>query len=176
MPGVDPVQIMEMFYRLEMAVGNAHAGAVRSGDWNYIPLSHLRFYHALKETVEGKDAATLRFLELGCGLGTKLHIAHAWVGIGNVTGIEIVPAFAEIARSMLGDAATILEVNVREFTNFHDYDIIYSFDSYNPLLPEDLMEWMDRVKTAMKPGAVLLQGRFDSSAIPMTSIRTWQKP
>lgn len=173
---VDQAQLMELFYRLETAVGNAHAGDIKEGDWNYIPLSHLLFYRTLKEAVVGKNVADLRFLELGCGLGTKLHIARAWVGIGGVTGIEVVPAFAEIARHMLGEAGTILQMNLREFTHFHEYDVIYSYESYDPPSPPDVREWIEKVKTGMKPGAILLQGAFSRASRPLTSIRAWQKP
>jgi hypothetical protein len=173
---VEQAQLMEMFYRLETAVGNAHASDVKDGDWNYIPFSHLMFYRHLKEAVAGKNLEDLRYLELGCGLGTKLVIAHQWVGIGSVTGIEVVPVFATIARYMLCGAGTILEMNVRDFTDYHEYDVIYSFESYQPLSPPDVLEWIEKVRGAMKPGAILLQGAFSRAKRPLTSIQTWVKP
>jgi SAM-dependent methyltransferase len=173
---VEQARIMEMLYRLETAVGNAHAGEVREGDWNYIPFSHLMFYRALKEAVRGKNAADLRYLELGCGLGTKLMIAHGWVGIGAATGIEIVPAFAAIARRMLGDAAAILETDLRTFDRYQDYDIVYSYENYGPPVPADVREFIQKVKDGMKPGAVLLQGGFSRATRPLTTIQVWEKP
>lgn len=173
---VDQAQLMEMFYRLETAVGNAHAPEVREEDWNYIPFSHLVFYQALKEAVAGKNCEQLRFLELGCGLGTKLHIAREWVGFGSVTGIEVVPIFAAIARDFVGGAGTILEIDVRQFRDYHEYDVIYSYESYDPPSPADVREWIASVKEAMKPGAILLQAGFSRLSRPLTTIKTWQKP
>ena len=71
---VAQARLMHMFYRLETAVGNALVGEVREGDWNYIPFSHLMFYRKLTEAVAGKNVQELRYLEFGCGLGTKLRM------------------------------------------------------------------------------------------------------
>lgn len=170
---VEQARLMETFYRLETAVGNALLADVKAGDWNYIPFSHLMFYRKLQEAVAGKKVQDLRYLEYGCGLGTKLLIAHEWVGIGSVTGVEVVPTFAEIARHMLHGNVTILEVDLREFTDCHDYDIIYSYD---PLHPPELETWLNKVKESMKPGAILMQGSFSRASVPFTTIKLWEKP
>lgn len=121
-------KLLEMFYRLECSVSNAHMHDVQDGNWNYIPYSHLRFYKKLQELLEGRNTSTLKFLEMGCGLGTKMYIASAWCGIGIVHGIEINPHYCQIARHMLtGECGQIFCCDVREFKNYGDYDLIYSY-------------------------------------------------
>ena len=156
-----------------MRWGTRNAPDIKDGDWNYIPFSHLMFYRILREAVAGKKVEDLRYVEFGCGIGTKLLIAHEWVGIGSVTGVEVVPAYCEIARHMLGDMATVLQVDVREFSDYESYDILYSYD---PLRPPDLQPWLDKMKAAMKPGAILLQGGFSRESYPFTKIKPWEKP
>jgi SAM-dependent methyltransferase len=160
---VEQSKLMEMFYRLECSVSNAHYKDVTGKNWNYVPYSHLRFYKALKELVEAKNDSNpvkdVKFLELGCGLGTKLYIASQWVGCGKVDGIEINPTYAEIARNMVAKRGTVHCMNVKEFKQYGDYDIIYTYGEVR----EDNNHTINLVKEAMKPGAILLQSFISAS-------------
>jgi trans-aconitate methyltransferase len=95
-------------------------------------------------------------LELGCGLGTKLLIA-SWAGIQNITGIESNPQYAAIADEMVRTAyinAKILAMDIRDFKQYHLYDIIYS---YSPLRLEPERSFIEQLRTKMKKGATLIE-------------------
>jgi len=184
---IDQQQLMEMFYRLECSVSQAHRDEVQGDNWNYIPYSHLRFYKQLKEVIEnlGKRPKDLRFLEMGCGLGTKLYIAAAWCKIGTVHGLEINPAYCEIARHMITSASLppsttlrrgsrnksspsrqVFCGDVQEFDRYHEYDLIYTYGE----IVGKYYSVEQKVKRDMKPGAILL------SAVLNCEMDYWEKP
>jgi hypothetical protein len=149
---IEQAKLMKMFYTLECSISNAHSNDVEEGNWNYIPYSHLKFYKTLLEVTKGKDVSKLSFLEMGCGLGTKLHIASKWVGIGTVDGIEINPYYAKIAQKMVDCGGKVYNKDVLKFTKYHKYDIIYSYGEKRGAEAE-----RPDVTKKMKDGAIYLE-------------------
>lgn len=163
--------IMKLLYCLECAVSNHHRDEVKPYNWNYIPYSHLRFYKALKRVVKEFDEnPQLKFLEMGFGLGTKLHIATRWLGLHS-EGIEINKTYVNITKELLAleislGRCKLHHCDVRDFPSYGEYDIIYS---YGEVKREDA-DIIEKVKREMKPGAKLMLATYGSS------IRVWTKP
>lgn len=92
-----------------------------------------------------------RYLEVGCGIGTKLIIA-AKCGL-LVHGIEAREQYVAMARHLCPEA-TIETADARTWQGYRDFDIVFS---YKPLISEEgnlayeahLTEWM-------RPGAILI--------------------
>ena len=117
----------------------------------------MKFYKLLCKVVATKKPDARRYLELGCGLGTKFIIAK-WAGICDVTGIESNPYYADIAKQLVRDcdfdSAKIEVIDIREFTHYGDYDILYA---YSPLKDwNNQLSFRNRVKDEMKSGATFL--------------------
>lgn len=143
-------ELLRIIYMLELSVANANRKKIASGDWNYIPFSHMTFYKEVMKAIGNKHPRDLKFLELGCGLGTKLYIVERWCGV-SAYGIEKIPKYAKVAKEMIGKKNRIFCQDVSDFKNFGDYDILYS---YCVLPKED-------IKNQMKSGAILLKPRHE---------------
>lgn len=165
---IDQRALLDMFYRLEMSVANATGTAATAR--NYIPFSHLSFYKALRQAAHGRRPAELSFLELGCGLGTKLHIARYWAGIGRVAGIEMNPEYVAVARQMVCFGAEVIVADALTFDAYHDYDILYCLFREDATSEPRTHDLSQTVREKMKPGAVLLAATYPYG------IETWQKP
>lgn len=160
--------IMEMFYRLELAVSNTFEP--KSGNWNYIPFSHGCFYYEIQKHVNRET----KYLEVGCGIGTKLHIVHNILGVQDVTGLEISPELARIARAWFGyfpkedgfskqywaESVKILDGDAMEFAEYGNYDVIYAYAPQRNSYP-----LYNRIIEQMKPGAKLLRAYFSSDKL-----------
>jgi SAM-dependent methyltransferase len=91
-----------------------------------------------------------RFLDIGCGVGTKMMRARDQYGL-DVTGIEAIPEYAaEAGRHGLdvriGDAA--------DYGGYGDHDLIWF---YRPLRDQDLQAALEKtVWDQMAPGAVVM--------------------
>ena len=101
-----------------------------------------------------------RFLDVGCGIGTKLLFMHylGW----KVAGIERHPPYAHAARSLVPEAH-VQTVDVFDLGEF-DADVVYS---YRLGVTEALQAEVEAHITArMRPGTVLLlPGRADEARV-----------
>lgn len=152
---VNGPEILETLYHLECAISATYASKVEKNNWNYIPFSHLAFFKGLSYVTKRLGTTDLSFLELGCGLGTKLYIASKWVGIKFVAGVEVVREYVEIARNMLDSCnVDVYHSDVRDFRGYDHYDIIYT---YGEVLSQNESWHLERkLKEKMKVGAVLM--------------------
>jgi len=125
----------------------------RKGNYAYLPFSHMTFFKGLKKILEeqGKKPKDVRFLDVGCGMGTKLILAQI-LKIGTVHGIEVNKNYAKIAQRLQG--VTIHQMDAIKFKNYGQYDVIYL---YHPIQNEKKSVGLDRlVRTEMNEDAVLL--------------------
>ena len=63
-----------------------------------------------------------RFLDVGCGIGTKLLAAH-FMGF-TVSGIELHSEYAEVARRLVPEAQ-ITVCNAFDYQGYGDFDVVY---------------------------------------------------
>lgn len=91
-----------------------------------------------------------RFLDVGCGIGTKLVTMHylGWT----VAGIERYPPYAHAARILVPEAhiQTIDVFDVDEF----DADVVYSYRLGVTETTQALVE--EHIAAGMRPGSVLV--------------------
>lgn len=96
------------------------------------------------------DAPGDKFLDVGCGIGSKMLLAKEIFGL-DVQGIERVPGYVRQARELGLDA---LEQDALVFSGYDAYDIVWL---NRPFSDPDLQVRMERkVQEGMKSGAVFI--------------------
>ncbi len=138
---------------------NQYGSTQVDGRYTFIPNYLTTFTHQLSEAsklVKGIGSYPgPSFVDVGCGIGSKLLIASMFGFQPN--GVEIVPEYARIAqragRIIVGDA-------LRQ--SYEAFDVVYF---YRPFYDGKLEEKLEKhiIKTA-KPGAVILANYHDAHA------------
>lgn len=121
---------LRRYYELEFAAGQVFADA----DENCYPnasFSVLQFIANLR-LIKNRCSQDARFLDVGCGLGSKVGIAQS-LGF-DAYGLEINPQYAAIASEQVGPNRILCTdaVGFREYGNF---DVIYF---YNPMVSGEI--------------------------------------
>lgn len=95
------------------------------------------------------------FLDVGCGTGIPLIMAHnrfLWV-----TGLEKDPVYVKAARKVLhkglGGVINIRKCDAMKYRSYHRFDIIYFF---NPAPFEEELLLEEKIVRNAKPGAIIL--------------------
>lgn len=115
----------------------------------YDPLPWAIFLPLIEQGIEAAPPSR-RFLDVGCGIGTKLLFMHylGW----QVAGIERHPPYAHAARLLVPEAE-VTPLDAFDVESF-DADIVYA---YRPCIADDLQERLeDHIIRRMPPGSVLL--------------------
>lgn len=99
-----------------------------------------------------KDA---RILDLGCGLGTFLAFLKK-EGYGRCCGVDGSPEVAELARRNAG--VPVEHADAVAYLNAHpgEFDAITAFDVLEHMYKDELLDCMDAVYKALKPGGIFL--------------------
>jgi len=153
----DLAVLCRLYYSLEFALGQVHS----DGDLQYHPnasFSVLKFISILR-SIKKRCGPSLRFLDVGCGLGGKVWIADA-LGFSSF-GLEINSAYARIASECVG-TDRIFCSNALSFGDYGGYDVIYF---YNPMPSAELE--IAILKSAKK-GAIIYHA-IDLQASPVRS-------
>lgn len=98
-----------------------------------------RWTGRLLEKAEEAGMGGRRLLDVACGTGLSFipMLDRGWT----VTGCDISPAMLEIARSKVGDAATLLTADMRELPELGRFDLIWAVnDPINYLLSTEELE------------------------------------
>lgn len=145
------------FYRLEGAFRGSYdesRAAHAKGRYPFIPNDPSWVIQQLE--VASKELHigyyNRKFVDVGCGIGSKLALAQAF---GFVTyGVEIDPELAKIARRICyGGSMNIIEGDALE-QDYGEYDVVYF---YRPFAEEKLEKRLEqRIVTTAKPGAIIL--------------------
>lgn len=98
----------------------------------------------------------LRFLDVGCGGGTKVFAATRFFAQSD--GLELDPGYADAARRTLhmigASRSTIIQADALTFGAYSDYDVIYF---YRPLRTDALLAEMElRIIETARPGTILV--------------------
>jgi SAM-dependent methyltransferase len=106
----------------------------RKGHYPHIPLSEGRFLR-LVEAAEyvarhhlNRDPERMTFLDVGCGIGTKLSLAKSY--FGNVRGVEVCEAYAQFANSKFLRSNTVEIVDGRYYDKYREVDVIYMYSPF----------------------------------------------
>lgn len=134
-----------------------HAGVAARG-YPYVRSGHAPFEEGLVQCLELLDrpAEKVRFLEVGCGIGTKCGIAHFY-GV-QVAGFDLHEGYLTVAREIFPELA-FEHANALQF-DYREYDLIFY---HVPLADDDLMvELEDRVLRHMPTSSILLNTKITS--------------
>jgi protein-L-isoaspartate O-methyltransferase len=154
-----------------------HKEFAQSDQFPDIPLSGAYFVNLLQAAYRISLAQSgkrpLRFLDVGCGGGTKLMIAAHF--FEHVDGLEYNAAFAENARRALAtvqaQSCQVIEGNALSFENYADYDIIYF---YRPISDQVLLARMqDTILSQAKSGAIIIAPMSAPIAVDQAAPATW---
>ncbi|PLS20603.1 class I SAM-dependent methyltransferase [Neptunicoccus cionae] len=113
--------------------------------------------HAAYRVCLAKDlSAPVRFLDVGCGGGTKVLLAREYFGCAD--GLEYDPNYEAAARKLMQSVAppscNIHRGDALTFERYNDYDVIYF---YQPIAnPELLIELERHICSTARPGTVLI--------------------
>ena len=128
----------------------------------YIPFSNGQFVRIVDEAMaiykniaDRKSHQRPRFLDAGCGIGSKVRLA-ASRGFHS-DGVEILKKYCDIARKVCDrvcDSSSIIHSDLREFNGFGNYDVIYT---YSPMLSSASNKaWQMRMAEQAKERALFL--------------------
>jgi hypothetical protein len=98
----------------------------------------------------------VRFLDVGCGGGTKVLSASEY--FGHADGLEFDPSYVHAARTLFSniryDIGEVFQADALVFDRYDAYDVVYF---YRPISNPDLMIQLERrICESVKPGTVLI--------------------
>lgn len=127
-----------------------------------------RWTGRLLDVAEAAGLEGRRMLDIACGTGLSF-IAMLERGF-TVTACDISPAMLEKARAKVGEAATLLEADMRELPDLGEFDLVWALnDSLNYLMSEEeLVATLAGMRRNLAPGGIAL---FDVNTL--TAYRTF---
>jgi SAM-dependent methyltransferase len=132
--------------------------------WPYYPYSIKRFLNHLKEAkVIFSRKKNLKFIDVGCGIGTKVHLAQQFF---DSYGVELNQSYADIAKEInrpkkfdphgtwekLTGPQRIFQKDALDF-DYTNYDIIYFF---RPMKGKPQHQLEKRIFMQAKEGAIII--------------------
>ena len=120
----------------------------------YQPMWRGPFIEGVQAGLAAIDKPEVRFLDLGCGIGTSLLIAAALDSRIDPWGVDIVPEYCRVASILFGERGHIIQADIRRWDHeFSQYDFIFVF---RPLIDyAETRALEDRLQTRMRSGSVL---------------------
>lgn len=93
-----------------------------------------------------------RFLDVGCGIGTKVLVAEQVLHLVDVFGLEKHPPYCEVARKMVGPGR-IIQADGITYKEYKRFDIVYF---YRPLHDPDGQAALENaIVQQLAPNAVI---------------------
>lgn len=114
----------------------------------YMPFSWPDFIALVAEALP--ETPGDRFLEIGCGCGSKMLLADAVFGL-NTQGIERVPEYVKAARE---HGLIVTEADALAWDGYGDFDLVYFNRAFADQRMQQQLE--EHVWESMKPGAVVI--------------------
>jgi hypothetical protein len=146
----------------------AHEG----GRFNYIPLNPIMFVAGLRQAEQILGPQERRFLDVGCGIGSKLHLARqlGW----QVFGLEIRQDYLEVARKLV-PGAMLAQSDAGRYADFAAHDLVYA---YRPYQDDTACIGLEQVLCReLRPGALLWLPDQRSERLPLAQVapNLWRK-
>ncbi len=141
------------------------------GRYDYQPYSinwflhHLHDAHQVLKYLRPDEKKKFKFVDIGCGVGTKVKLANA---LFDAHGIEVWEPYTEVAKELmkkkivrnhgkiyeLKDTNRILVEDATKFENYGNYDILYFFRPLSE--PEKEIKLENRIYQQAKPGTIVI--------------------
>jgi SAM-dependent methyltransferase len=153
--------IIAKMHIFNVAFHNMECSHIKDWDkdqYGFIPFPCGSFADILIEaSVYYKMDINKRFLDVGCGPGTKLLMAKSFF---KAEGIEVVDRFIQQSKAFGLDC--VHKQDALEYEHYGDFDVIYF---YRPFKNNELQKQLeDRIYSQMKVGALLA---------PMNTVTEW---
>jgi len=99
---------------------------------------------------------SIRLLDLGCGYGSFLYACQK-AGYNNCQGVDTSPEQVSLA-ARLGLAEKVVQADLREYLRDQTeaFDVITAFDVLEHLTKPEVLEFLDQVYLALKPGGLFI--------------------
>jgi len=146
---IEHKDLLNLFYQMEVAIGNTQKP--RENEWSYIPFSHGEFINFLVKYPTPK-----KYIEIGCGIGTKLWLVKQILQFEDVSGVEINEQYLQVAKNLLEGVTLKCNLILGDAweLDYSEYDMIYSYDPMNGSGGRN--KFFEKVQNQMKKGAILL--------------------
>lgn len=128
--------------------------------YSWIPFPCNNFVDLILEGffLSGQDRSKM-FLEIGCGIGTKVMLADV---LFEAHGFDVVEEYLELARRL--GCKRVFQSDMMLYENFSDFDLLYFYAGSKEV--ELQREFENRIHQQMKVGALLA---------PMHTSMNWNK-
>lgn len=140
------------------------SGKGREHSFPYVPYPLGLFFSALQTArthfmqFDQERTEPRRFLDVGCGIGTKVVLACqlGWSG----DGLDFVPEYVEAARELVTNGSRIFQANALQFGEYESYDLVYA---YRPLMTDERMaELVAYICDNTRPGTLLYLPTYEA--------------
>jgi SAM-dependent methyltransferase len=167
--------------------------AYQESHFHYIAFSPVNFVQRLKKF--GCFRKSGRFLDVGCGVGEKVFLAHVFGQFSRCDGLEYDAKTFSVAEFLLDRIQPrdhypikLMQGDALTFDDYGDYDVVYM---YRPMRDHSLMrKLIRRVAAQIKPGAIMLDVLRDRCVfkkvarnefltigeVPLEGEATWDTP
>lgn len=167
--------------------------AYQESHFHYIAFSPINFIQRLKSF--GCFHKSGKFLDIGCGVGEKVFLAHVFGQFSSCEGLEYDAKTLAVAEFLLDRIQPrdhypikLMQGDALAFDDYGDYDVVYM---YRPMRDHCLMrKLIRRVAAQIKPGAIMLDVLRDRCVfkkvarnefltigeVPLEGEATWDTP
>jgi hypothetical protein len=172
--------VASAFHAIERRLGDCEAikpsqSSCEKHHYSFIPLDSIVFTRAIAEARDIWKAHNQqsnrhyypRFLDVGCGIGTKVFLSRYVDDIDMCHGLEYDEAYLPLARQLCGNDR-IIHADGTEWTGYDAFDIIYM---YVPIKDSKLQKALQaQVIKYAKPGTVIVMARCQDDSTTLKRI------
>lgn len=141
------------------------------GEFEYIPLYMEQFFNQLHYAIQlVGDKCNIKFIDVGCGIGTKCLCAAAYSYRIDAYGLEIYKPYVKAAKKLVKESGSHRVEIIEDDALTADYSLFDLIYFYCPLSSNDLEVKLEKqiIKTA-KAGALFLTN------LPKGGEKVWNK-
>lgn len=120
---------------------------------------------ALRQMIKGQQA--VRFMDLGCGLGTNVFFMQSQPNVARAVGVETAPLPYLIAAVTAWKKPGSIRRQDMWTVDLSEYDLVYAF-----LSPEPMAKLWQKVQNEMLPGSRFVSNSFAIQGVEPTDV--WQ--
>lgn len=129
----------------------SHNEYLSENSWKYYPTNLELFNEMLNIIKKNKNIINKKFLDVGSGIGHLCYLAK--LNGFDAEGLELNPKLLEISNELYPEI-NFINMNILDFNNYGDYDVIYYFAPFNNIkLQQELKE---KIENTIKIGSYII--------------------